>query len=429
MSEWASERRQADDVEPPQLVVQQFSMEALHNIMLRNGSQMLGLYDEMSVMYGQLDAYKHSGSTLDRSTLLDLYNGGSWARNFKNKLGPSKMLKTAFNMSGFIQPAFVVSMLDKCDADGFNDRQLFDCPEEVEYKYKDLKVPMDESIPSLSLVFKVLREVHQKKRTYTMNEEAMDVFIQYHDGLVDRKKAIPDDENRRGILSKAKGQCARLSMIQYVLSQAVEIACDLHQEQQYGSEDISSKCSTWSTEVIASAVTSAVVITNHFIQQKFLLMPPELVVAIDTDVSDVLQSNYLASHLKTLKRFLLDKGTIRITASEVCRRRLIPPKPLSDASPERKTKYPVDAAKVFMKDVANEGFRAAERVKSGAKESLTFKKRKFEELEGNSLEILKRLKISKSDYLLAQAQDSSVSVTISTPGPAISTNSLPVIEE
>ena len=52
----------------------------------------------------------------------------------------------------------------------------------------------------------------------------MDVFIQYHDGLVDQKKAIPDDENRRGILSKAKGQCARLSMIQYVLSQAVEIA-------------------------------------------------------------------------------------------------------------------------------------------------------------------------------------------------------------
>ena len=117
MSEWASQQRQADDMEPPQLVVQQFSMEALHNVMLRNGSQILGLYDEMSVMYGQLDAYKYSGSTVDRSTLHDFYNGGLWARNFKNKLGPSKMLKTTFNMSGFIQPAFVVSMLDKCDAD------------------------------------------------------------------------------------------------------------------------------------------------------------------------------------------------------------------------------------------------------------------------------------------------------------------------
>ena len=46
--------------EPPQLVVQQFSMEALHHIMTQNKSQMLGLYDEMTVMYGQLDAYKHS---------------------------------------------------------------------------------------------------------------------------------------------------------------------------------------------------------------------------------------------------------------------------------------------------------------------------------------------------------------------------------
>ena len=281
MSEWASERRQADDIEPPQLVVQQSSMEALHNIMLRNGSQILGLYDEMSVMYGQLDAYKYSGSTLDRSTLLNLYKGGSWARNFKNKLGPSKMLKTAFNMSGFIQPAFVLSTHNKCDADGFNDHQLFDCPEEVEYKYKDLKVPMDESILSLALVFKLLHDVHLEKRTYTMNEEAMDVFIQYHDGLVDRKRAIPDDENRRGILSKAKGQCARLSMIQYVLGQAVGVASELHEEQCYGPKDISLKCSTWSTEVTASAVKSAVVITNHFIQQKFLLMPPELVVAVD----------------------------------------------------------------------------------------------------------------------------------------------------
>ena len=40
----------------PQLVVQQFSMEALHH-MLKNYHQILGMYDETSVMYGQLDAY------------------------------------------------------------------------------------------------------------------------------------------------------------------------------------------------------------------------------------------------------------------------------------------------------------------------------------------------------------------------------------
>ena len=81
----ADDEESAEQSEPPQLVVQQFSMEALHHIMMENNCQILGMYDEMSVMYGQLDAYKHSGSSLDRSTLLDLYNGGSWSRNFWNK--------------------------------------------------------------------------------------------------------------------------------------------------------------------------------------------------------------------------------------------------------------------------------------------------------------------------------------------------------
>jgi len=36
----------------------------------------------------------------------------------------ARVPSTAFNMSGFIQPAFLVEMLKKTDADGFNDRQL-----------------------------------------------------------------------------------------------------------------------------------------------------------------------------------------------------------------------------------------------------------------------------------------------------------------
>ena len=84
MAKWQEQQLPLES-EPPQLTVQQFSMEALHNVMLQNSSQILALYDEMSVMYGQLDAYMHSGSTLDRSTLLDLYNGGSWSRNFQEQ--------------------------------------------------------------------------------------------------------------------------------------------------------------------------------------------------------------------------------------------------------------------------------------------------------------------------------------------------------
>ena len=101
-------------------------MEALHHVMMSNNCQILGMYDEMSVTYGQLDAYKHSGMRLDRSTLLDLYNGGSWSRNFWNKEQVmAKMQKTAFNMCGFMQSAFVLSMLDTSDSEAFNDHQFF----------------------------------------------------------------------------------------------------------------------------------------------------------------------------------------------------------------------------------------------------------------------------------------------------------------
>ncbi len=77
----------------------------------------------MSTLYGQLDLYKHA-STMDRKTLLTLNGGGAWARNFKSYTG--RISNTAFNITGFIQPAFVFDMLNGDDADGLNDRQLFD---------------------------------------------------------------------------------------------------------------------------------------------------------------------------------------------------------------------------------------------------------------------------------------------------------------
>ena len=43
---------------PPQLCMDNFSFEELHNVMKRNGSQILSSFDEMSTIYGQLDLSK-----------------------------------------------------------------------------------------------------------------------------------------------------------------------------------------------------------------------------------------------------------------------------------------------------------------------------------------------------------------------------------
>ena len=89
----------------------------------------------------------HNCSCRLEYSLLDLYNGGSWSRNFKNKENTDiKMNKTAFNMCGFIQPAFVAKILEANDPDAFNDMQFFICPAKVEYNTMIFKVPMDDSI-------------------------------------------------------------------------------------------------------------------------------------------------------------------------------------------------------------------------------------------------------------------------------------------
>ena len=196
---------------PPQLCIDNFSFEELHSVMKRNGSQILGLFDEMSTMYSQLVLYKQSGSVMDRKTLITHNGGSSWSRNYKTYT--ASMKQTAFNMSGFIQPSFVERMLSE-DADGFNDRQFFVFPP------NDLKQPIPPNIPSLKNIYTLLRTIHSTSCTYTITGEALQAFGEYHDGLVIRQSRQVDG-NIQGILSKARGYTARLAMVIHALEQAL----------------------------------------------------------------------------------------------------------------------------------------------------------------------------------------------------------------
>ena len=121
--------------------------------MASNHGTALGLYDEMSTMYEQLDVYKHAGSRQDRYTLLKLYNGSSWARTFHSV--SACVPRTAFNMSGFIQPGLLLEQLQKADVDGFNDRQLFDCPAEIDPMYDQL-TPLNTNGVTFKKVFETI---------------------------------------------------------------------------------------------------------------------------------------------------------------------------------------------------------------------------------------------------------------------------------
>ena len=76
--QWSQDADQDKSI-PPQLIVDHFSFEELHAILSRNNGQVLGAFDEITSFYGQLDLFKHTGSTIDRKTLLSLNSGSSGA--------------------------------------------------------------------------------------------------------------------------------------------------------------------------------------------------------------------------------------------------------------------------------------------------------------------------------------------------------------
>ena len=63
-------------------------------------------------------------------------------------------------------------------------------------------------------IFRMIKYAHKKMIEYRFDDAAQAAFIRAHDELCTRKISIPnDDEDRRGILSKARGQRARMAMI------------------------------------------------------------------------------------------------------------------------------------------------------------------------------------------------------------------------
>ena len=93
-----------------------------------------------------LNHYK-TNSTMDRKTLLALNGGAQLTRDFKN--GSATMDSICLNITGFIQPAYVVKLLSQDDLDGYNERQLCVCPAERDVDYDELE-PFDPTINPVS---------------------------------------------------------------------------------------------------------------------------------------------------------------------------------------------------------------------------------------------------------------------------------------
>lgn len=349
---------------PPQLIV---GFEELHTVMLRNDCKLLGLFDELSCFYGQLDLYKHS-STVDRKTLLTLNGGGFWGRNFK--CYSAQMQNTAFNVCGFIQPSYVYDMLTKSpDADGLNDRQLFDFPPEREVLLDDLKVPMPDDTPSLVDTFLEIMKNHKEAKLYTFEGSAYAAFRDIHDGLI-HQKLKTKNEDAQGILAKARGYAARIAMVLHVLEQALHIVVNGEAEEE------------WEVSVSTNAVKAAGTIITHFTSQKCIML------GLSEDGIDTSPS--LSKKLIRLLSMPTRRGDGIIMPSEVSQKHI---------SEKVGASYPASKAMELIEEAVSQGYGELEESQSPNKKiTKRFRKRKLCELSEECQSNLKKSCVSDDNY-------------------------------
>ena len=406
-NDYKEEHADAEEKDLPRLLVDHFSFEKLHQVMSQNNNQILGAYDELTQFYNMLDHYK-SNSTMDRKTLLALNGGAAWTRDFKN--GSATMDTTCLNITGFIQPAYVVKLLAQDDFDGFNDRQLYVCPAERDVDYDEL-VPFDATTnPELKRVYEIIRNYHSRPVNYTLNERAHELFKQYHDELKRRKLVIEHDENRRGIIAKAIGQMARVSMIVHVLDNAVTIAS----QQLESNADANTVVVDIPSTIPKESVQQAIAVMNYIVDTKFAMMPPEEKLQSDAIVNrpnpssqnDAQPSSQQSNdfflpetltdlHGKYVKKVLLYKGT-QVKASEVSGRHLMPPvTPLPNTS----NRYPTMAAASFLRCMVDLGLGDIVPTQNNrSREACTLKKRPLEDLSTEARNKLRKISVTDEQY-------------------------------
>ena len=215
---------------------------------------------------------------------------------------------------------------------------------------------------------------------------------------------------QRGVLSKAKGQLARVALVLHGLEQAVSM-CDLHDGENV---------EEWSFTIQDSTVNHAVELINHFTEQKFLLMPvEEQFEETDADLAQLTseQAKFVTTNGPYIRKLVLAKHNI-LTPSHISQLRLMPP--TTNSMAPGKTRYPVMEAKQFLRNVVDLGLGTiqtvrAERMTSKGpvmgKQSIKRLKRKYSELEPQSLAILKHLKVTEDEYKSATANEQTSSAS------------------
>ena len=226
---------------------------------------------------------------------------------------------------------------------------------------------------------------------YNFSREALQKFAEQHDIYMKRKADICDDDQRRGVLAKSIGQLARLCGVLHVLDQAFQ--------WQEANADI--EIEKWDFVIADTTVERAVLIMDYLIEQKFALMAPERVYNNAAQGEIVLdgKEEFIAIQSQKLKKTLEYVGNQqegKLTPTDIVQRRLfVLPKVNGKGDNKACNAIP------YLEEVSKLGFGdIVEETSTSGRKTKVFMKRPLEDLDDDSRDLLKRLKVDEEKYKL-----------------------------
>lgn len=208
------------------------TLEGLLNTLRENDGSVFAAVDEFSTFLDSLD--RGSNGNADRARYLSLWSGSSWSKRTKLD-GLEEITEPRYQMTSFYQNYFMISHIaNDVHYDGFFSRFLIASPSEV-YVTLQKKIGAalaDDPIP-MEDVFSVMNSCFGDGFQFRLDEEALNLFSQYHDiEVLQYRKDELFEDTKSMIKSKSIGNLLRVSGVQAALR------FSLHAVQNTDDQDI-----------------------------------------------------------------------------------------------------------------------------------------------------------------------------------------------
>ena len=196
------------------------TMEGLMKAMLQNNGSILGLFDEFPTLIDNID--KGTTGTSEKGRFLSLYSAVDWSKKTKS-CGNMSVKDPRLNLISYTQPFYAVNFARNNLQDGFFQRFLITVPAEsfVKFEMKEEAMVQSKNVISFSTILqKIYVSCTGKGMELQLNKEAMHLYQNLHDEIVDFRMKDKFEEDKISIKSKSLAQTLRISAVICLLSRA-----------------------------------------------------------------------------------------------------------------------------------------------------------------------------------------------------------------